>query len=149
MATSFSQPLGIMNFLASSPDYGKMMSEGVKQNLMRSAGELASNSRIAGSGITGHFNKEGVKERAKGVIKQGAAEGNAAMYGGIASGVKGIAGGVFDRMGSDDYFGTGSTGIDSAGKYGSFDPGSVQRDLDRFNYGSGTLYSGFTNQGLG
>ena len=149
MGTSFSQPLGIMNFLASSPDYGKMMSEGVKQNLMRTAGELASNSRIAGSGITGHFNKEGAKAKAKGMRAMGAAAGNAAMYGGIARGVQGIAGGAFDRMGSDDYFGTGSTGIDSAGKYGSFDPGSVQRDLDRINYGSGTLYSGFINQALG
>lgn len=145
MATSFSQPLGIMNFLASSPDYGKMMSEGVKQNLMRTAGELASNSRIAGSGITGHFNKEGAKAKAKGVRAMGAAEGNAAMYGGIAQGVQGIAGGFMDRPSGGNS--TSGFNINSFGNY--TDEFTKPADMTGFGFNTGgTMYSGFVNQDL-
>lgn len=57
--------------------------------------------------------------------------GAVGMVGGL--GVQGAFGNNFDKFfNPNSYGGTGSTGITTAGKYGSFDPGSVNADLTKY-----------------
>ena len=66
---------------------------------------------------------------------------NASMFGNIMGavgtigsiGVQGGFGNNFDSFfNPNSYGGTGSTGITTPGKYGSFDPGSVNADLTKY-----------------
>ena len=55
----------------------------------------------------------------------------AGMLGGL--GAQGAFGNNFDKFfNPNSYGGTGSTGITTPGKYGSFDPGSVNADLTKY-----------------
>lgn len=148
-----SESPSILNFMASSPDYGKIGKTSAIENMKYAASMLNSNKDMHVAGMGKEAAIQGAKYDAKGIRASGAADGAAAAWQGFGAGASAIVGGVGRRMakGANSYGGTGSTEIDAPGKYGSFDPGSVQRDLDRINFGkgSGTMYSGFPNTNLG
>ena len=63
--------------------------------------------------------------------------GQAAMFGGLMDGISGIAGAGISSFGGQSagaasYGGTGSTGINTPGKYGTFDKLSVQNAHNNF-----------------
>ena len=151
--TYASESPSILNFMASSPDYGKIGKTSAIENMKYAASILNSNKNIQSAGMDKYGAVRGAKYDARGIRAGGAADGAAATWQGFGAGASAIVGGVGKRMArnANSYAGTGSTEIDAPGKYGSFDPGSVQRDLDRINFGKGqgTMYSGFPNTNIG
>lgn len=134
MATRFAGSPSILNFLASSPNYGKLASVGSMENAKTEAQNRVSNAGIHSAGITGQANVEKAKYAGEATIAQGKAAGHSAMMGGIASGIGSVASGFMNMPGTDNsYGGTGTGTIDTA---------AVDRDIARVN-GSGGLLSGF------
>lgn len=134
MATRFAGSPSILNFLASSPNYGKLASVGSMENAKTEAQNLVSNAGIHSAGITGQANVEKAKYAGEATIAQGQAAGHSTMMGGIASGISSIAGGFMNMPDTDNsYGGTGTGTIDTA---------AVDRDIARVN-GNGGLLSGF------
>lgn len=140
MATRFAGSPSILNFLASSPNFGKLASTGEMENYKNEVQNLRSNAEIHSAGITGQANVKKAKYAGEATVAQGQAAGHSAMMGGIASGIGSIASG-FGAMGGNSYGGYGSGTIDTA---------SVNADIARINNREMGLYSGFpTTSGIG
>ena len=142
MATRFAASPSILNFMASSPNYGKLASVGAMENAKTQAQSLMSNAGIHEAGIIGKFDVKKSKYAGQAVVAQGEAAGRSAMTAGIKSGVESIAGGFMDRP-DNSYGGFGTGEIDKA---------AVDRDIARINAmemekNSGGLYSGFPTTG--
>ena len=112
MATRFAGSPSILNFLASSPNYGKLASVGAMEGAKTEAQNLSSKAGIHSAGITGQANVKKAKYAGKAAIAQGQAAGRSAMMGGIASGIGSIASGFMNMPKS--YGGTGTGTIDAA-----------------------------------
>lgn len=112
MATRFAASPSILNFMASSPNYGKLASVGAMENAKTEAQNLMSNAGIHAAGITGKANVEKAKYAGEAMAAQGQAAGRSAMMGGLASGIGSIASGFMNRPRS--YGGTGTGTIDAA-----------------------------------
>ena len=124
MATNFAAPLGILNFMAKSPDYGKIASSGVTQRLKSAATQLASNTRMHGSGIAGQSKVNQATHKENGSVATGAAQGTSAAWSGGAAGFGEILGGVADKYGktaSTDELGTDTLGYDDLKDFGRSD----------------------------
>lgn len=144
MATRFAASPSILNFMASSPNYGKLASVGAMENAKTEAQNLMSNAGIHAAGITGKANVKKAKYAGEAMAAQGEAAGRSAMMGGIASGIGSIAGGFMNRP-DNSYGGFGTGEIDKA---------AVDRDIARINaremgINSGGLYSGFVTPTAG
>lgn len=146
MATRFAPSPSILNFMASSPNYGKLGSTGAMENLKTAAQNLVSNAGIHSAGMQGNDLVEGAEYDAVGIRAQGAAQGQQAIMGGLQSGLQGLTGGILNKYGGggSSYGGTGTGTIDTA---------SVANDLARINareMTTGSLFSGFpTTTGIG
>ena len=119
----------------STPDFtqvGKVGMEG--QSLQRNSATKAEG-LVHGAGINSMAEVASAGFQAEATKAAGQAQGQASMMSGLASGIGSIAGG-FGSMGSSggasSYGGYGSTGINTPGKYGSFDKSSVQRAHNNF-----------------
>ena len=145
MAQRFAASPSILNFMASSPNYGKLASVGAMENAKTEAQSLAANAGIHSAALRGMAEKEISKYRGDAAIAQGQAAGRSAMMSGISSGIGSIAGG-FMNMPDNSYAGTGSTGINTPGKYGLFqDP---TEDIRKSGFViHGPDYSGFPTTG--
>lgn len=147
MATRFAPSTSILNFMASSPNYGKVGSTGAMENLKTAAQNLASNAGIHSAGMHGNDIVEGAEYDAVGIRAEGAAQGRQLLMGGLQSGLQGLTGGIMNKFGSlggNSYGGVGTGTIDRA---------SVANDLARINareMTTGSLFSGFpTTSGIG
>ena len=147
MATRFVPSPSILNFMASSPNYGKLGSVGATENLKTAAQNLVSNAGIHSAGMQGNDLVEGAKYDAAGIRAEGAAQGHQAMMGGLRSGISGLTGGIMNKFGSAGGSSYGGIGT------GTIDRASVANDLARINareMTTGSLYSGFpTTSGIG
>ena len=116
MASRFAPSPSILNYMASSPNYGKLGSTGAMENLKTAAQNLVSNSGIHSAGMHGNDLVEGAEFDGVGIRAEGAAQGHAAMMGGLRSGVQGFTGGLMSKIGSagGSYGGTGTGTIDKA-----------------------------------
>lgn len=137
MATRFAASPSILNFMASSPNYGKLASVGAMENAKTEAQNLMSNAGIHAAGITGKADVKKAKYAGQAMIDQGEAAGHSAMMGGIASGIGSIAGGFMNRPKS--YSGTGTGTIDTA---------AVDRSINQV-HARETANLGFTPMGSG
>lgn len=97
MAQRFAASPSILNFMASSPNYGKLASVGAMENAKTEAQSLAANAGIHSAALRGMAEKKIAKYRGDAAIAQGQAAGRSAMMGGIASGIGSIAGGFMRR----------------------------------------------------
>ena len=147
MASRFAPSISVLNFMANSPDYGELGSTGAMENLKTAAQNLVSNAGIHSAGMQGNDLVEGAEFDAVGIRAEGAAQGHAAMMGGLRSGLQGLTGGFMDKYGS-----LGGTSYGGIGT-GAIDKASVASDLARVNareMTTGSLYSGFpTTSGIG
>lgn len=117
MATRFVPSPSILNFMASSPNYGKLGSVGATENLKTAAQDLISNSEIHGAGMTGRVNRGKAKYEAQSVRAEAGAQGHSLVMGGLSQGIQSFAGGLGSRLGSSgapSYGGTGTGTIDKA-----------------------------------
>ena len=140
MATRFAGSPSILNFLASSPNYGKLASVGSIENAKTEAQNRVSNAGIHSAGITGQANVEKAKYAGEATIAQGQAAGHSAMMGGIASGIGSVASGFMnmpkaspssvgtDTMGYSDLksFGRSDADIATLNSGGLIDHGYIQ-----------------------
>ena len=124
MASRFVPSPSILNFMASSPNYGELGSTGAMENLKTAAQNLASNAGIHSAGMQGQDIVEGAEYDAVGIRAEAAAQGHQAMMGGLQSGLQGLTGGIASKFGGSAYGGTGTGTIDKA---------SVANDLARVN----------------
>ena len=131
MATRFAGSPSILNFLASSPNYGKLASVGSMENAKTEAQNLVSNAGIHSAGITGQANVEKAKYAGEATIAQGQAAGHSAMMGGIASGIGSVASGFMNRPKASP----SKPGTDTLGY-------SDLKDFDRSDADIATLNSG-------
>lgn len=144
MATRFAASPSILNFMASSPNYGKLASVGAMENAKTEAQNLVSNAGIHMAGITGKANVKKAKYAGEAMAAQGEAAGRSAMMGGIASGIGSIAGG-FMNMPSGDGTVSGY-GMNSFGNYTN--EFSKAPDMTGFTTPfAGTKFSGFPTTG--
>lgn len=96
MAQRFAASPSILNFMASSPNYGKLASVGAMENAKTEAQSLAANAGIHSAALRGMAEKKIAKYRGDAAIAQGQAAGRSAMMSGISSGIGSIAGGFMN-----------------------------------------------------
>ena len=117
MASRFVPSPSILNFMASSPNYGKLGSTGAMENLKTAAQNLVSNSEIHGAGMTARVNREKAKYDAQSILADSAAQGHSLVQGGLQQGIQSFAGGLGSRFGASggtSYGGTGTGTIDKS-----------------------------------
>lgn len=146
MSSRFAASPSILNFMADSPNYGKLASVGATERMKNAAGQLLANAGIHTAAMSGKARKEAAKYSAEGTRARGEAAGFSSMVGGLASGIGSFASGFGSK--GDPYFGQGT---------GEINTSSVSADIARINqqemvkqgFTPSTMYSGFPNQGLG
>lgn len=116
MASRFAPSPSILNYMASSPNYGKLGSTGAMENLKTAAQNLASNAGIHSAGMHGNDLVEGAEYDAVGIRAEGAARGHQLAMGGLQSGLQGLTGGIMGKYGGggSSYGGIGTGTIDKA-----------------------------------
>ena len=115
MASRFVPSPSILNFMASSPNYGKLGSTGAMENLKTATQNLVSNAGIHSAGTQGNDLVDGAEFDAVGIRAEGAEQRQAAIMGGLRSGIQGLTGGLGAKYGSSgSYGGTGTGTIDTA-----------------------------------
>lgn len=150
MAQRFAASPSILNFMASSPNYGKLASVGAMENAKTEAQNLLGNARVHRAGITGRSRMVIAKNEGAIARAQGRAAGHDALMGGIKSGTQGLSSGIGAT------FGGGGGAGDTVSGYGmnSFDDYtylySASPDMSGFPTSfSGTKFSGFpTSRGI-
>ncbi len=120
MATRFAASPSILNFMASSPNYGKLASVGAMENAKTEAQNLVSNAGIHAAGITGKANVKKAKYAGQEMIDQAEADGRSAMMAGMKSGIRSFAGG-FMNMPKPSGFGTDTMGNSDLKLFGRSD----------------------------
>lgn len=140
MATRFAGSPSILNFLASSPNFGKLASTGEMENYKNEVQNLRSNAGMHAAGITGQANVKKAKYAGEATIAQGQAAGHSAMMGGISSGIGSIAGGFMNMpQSSPSSLGTDTMGYSDLKSFGRSDA-----DIATLNRG-GFIDHGYIN----
>lgn len=152
MATRFAASPSILNFMASSPNYGKLASVGAMENAKTEAQNLLGNTKVHKAGITGRSRMVIAKNEGALARAQGSAAGHSALWGGIKSGAQGLSSGIGAKFGGGGGYGSGDSisgyGMNSFKDYTGLY--SQAPDMTGFNDTfSGTMFSGFPTSSRG
>jgi hypothetical protein len=154
MATRFAASPSILNFMANSPNYGKLASDGAMENAKTEAQNLLGNAKVHRAGITGRSRMVIAKNEGKVTRARGRAAGHGALMDGIQSGIQGLSSGIGSKFGGSGGGGGGGDG-DTFSGYGIdldkyTDLWSTSPDMSGFPTSfSGTEFSGFpTSTGI-
>lgn len=128
MAERFAASPSILNFMASSPNYGKLASFGAMENLKTEAQNLASNAGIHSAGMYGNDLVDGAEFDAVGIRAEGRARGHQAVMGGFKSGSRGLIGGISAKVGGGGGGGSGPEKSLDGYEYGDY--GNLPGEID-------------------
>ena len=105
------------------PDFGGMSQNNIEMRGREKSAVHAAESQVNQYGLKSVADVRAAEMEAEAMRVQGQQAGQAAMFDGLMNGISGIASAGIQKWGapSKAYGGTGSTGINTPGKYGSFD----------------------------
>ena len=110
----------------STVNFGEMTNEGLKGRSNEKLAGIQAESTVNQYGLKSIADIRAAESAAEAEVAVGQAQGQAAMFDGLMNGISGIASAGISNFGGQSagaasYGGTGSTGINTPGKYGSFD----------------------------